>query len=178
MAASRRAVVLFVPPPVCVAVDEIRMRWDPVMCARIGAHVTLVHEVVDHERARALVAATAASTAPFTVTLTGTDHWGRAAHGVYLHVADPTGGIASLHSRLAGLEAPRWARVSFRAHCTLVHSRTTEATVAARAWAELEGYHAGWDVDVAAVDIIEMDEATGWCSVEQFTLTPTSLVAD
>ena len=56
------------PPPVSVAVDEIRMRWDPVMCARIGAHITLVHDVVDHDRARHLVAATAASTAPFTVT--------------------------------------------------------------------------------------------------------------
>ena len=178
MTVNRRAVVLFVPPPVSVAVDEIRMRWDPVMCGRIGAHITLVHDVVDHDRAHHLVAATAASTAPFTVTLTSTDHWGRAAHGVYLHVEDPGGGIAALHARLAVLEEPRWARVAFRAHCTLVHSRTTESTVAARAWAELEGYHAGWGVEVPAIDIIEMDDATGWRSVEQFVLTPTALVTD
>ena len=48
----RRAIVLFVPPPVAARVDEIRRRWDPVMTARIGAHITLVHDVVDHERAR------------------------------------------------------------------------------------------------------------------------------
>ena len=175
---ARRAVVLFVPPPVSVAIDEIRMRWDPVMCARIGAHITLVHDVMDHDRARRQVAAAAAATTPFVVTLTGTDHWGRSAHGVYLHIDDPSGGIAGLQAQLADLEDARWARVPFRAHCTLVHSRTTEATVAARAWAELEDFHAGWDVDVSSVDIIEMDEATGWCSIEQFALTRATLVAD
>jgi len=169
-AVPRRAVVLFLSEPARGAVDEIRSRWDPVMCGRIGAHITLVHEVVDHERATEQVAAAAAATKPFTVRLTDSAHWGRSAHGVYLHVADPTAGLASLHARLADLEEPRWARVDFRAHCTLVHSRTTEATVAARAWAELDGFHAGWDLDVAAVDVIEMDELTGWRTVERLEL--------
>jgi hypothetical protein len=60
--------------------------------------------------------------------------------------------------------------VPFRAHCTLVHSRTTEPTVAARAWAELDGFSAGWDVELTAVDIVEMDALTGWRTVERFDL--------
>lgn len=166
----RRAVVLFVPPPVGTAVDEIRERWDPVMRARIGPHITLVHDVVDHDGATASVAAAAAASKPFTVRLTDTAHWGQTAYGVYLHVDDPTSGLTSLHARLARLEEPRWARVPFRAHCTLAHSRTTEATVAARAWAELDGFCAGWDVALDAVDIVEMDELTGWRTVERHTL--------
>lgn len=174
---ARRAVVLFVPPPVGTAIDEIRMRWDPIMSRRIGPHITLVHDAVDHDLAADLVTAVARSTAPFSVRLTTTAHWGRAAHGVYLHVDDPQGHVTSLYEQLAALEEPRWARVPFRAHCTLVHSRTTEPAVAARAWDELERFDAGWDVDVVAVDIVEMDEATGWHPVEQYALTPT-LVTD
>jgi 2'-5' RNA ligase len=166
----RRAVVLLLTEPARAAVDEIRLRWDPVMCGRIGAHITLVHDVVDHARASAVVAAVAAGAGPFTVRLTDTAHWGQSAHGVYLHVDDPAGGVAALHAQLADLEEPRWARVTFRAHCTLVHSRTTEPTVAARAWAELDGFHAGWDVGIDAVDIVEMDELTGWRTVERFEL--------
>ena len=166
----RRAVVLFVPPPVGTAVDEIRERWDPVMRARIGPHITLVHDVVDRTRATERVAAAAAGAATFTIRLTDAAHWGKTAYGVYLHVDDPTGGVSSLHARLAALEERRWASVPFRAHCTLVHSRTTEATVAARAWAELDGFSAGWDVELGAVDIVEMDERTGWRTVERFDL--------
>lgn len=166
----RRAVVLFVPPPVGTAIDEIRERWDPVMRARIGPHVTLVHDVVDHDRATESVASAAALAEPFTIRLTDAAHWGKTAYGVYLHVEDPTGGVTSLHAQLAPLEEPRWARVPFRAHCTLVHSRTTEPTVAARAWAELDGFSAGWDVELTAVDIVEMDARTGWRTVERFDL--------
>ena len=56
--------------------------------------------------------------------LTHADHWGQSAYGVYLHVDDPTGGVAALHAALADLEEPAWARVAFRPHGTLVHSRT------------------------------------------------------
>ena len=84
----------------------------------------------------------------------------------------------SLHTQLADLEEPRWARVAFRAHCTLVHSRTTEPTVAARAWAELDGFHAGWDVDIGAIDVIELDEATGWRTIERFALAAPATCED
>ena len=174
---ARRAIVLFVPAPACGEIDEIRARWDPVMCGRIGAHVTLVHDVVDHDRAVELVRAAAAAATSFPIRLAGTGHWGRSAFGVYLDVEDTTGGVLSLHEQLADVEDPRWARVPFRAHCTLVHSRTTPPEVAAEAWATLDGFAGGWDVDVAAIDIIELDEATGWTTVERFELAPT-LVTD
>jgi 2'-5' RNA ligase len=174
---SRRAIVLFVPPPVREQLDEIRRRWDPVMCSRIGCHITLVHDVTDHVRATELVAAVAATTAPFTVRLGRAAHWGKSAWGVYLHVDDPDGAIDAVQARLAELEEARWAGVPFRSHVTLVHSRTTLPATAAQAWAELEAFDPGWPVDVTALDIVEMEEATGWRTVERVELA-TAAVAD
>src|SRR4051794_10307551 len=96
----RRAIVLFLTGPVGVELDTIRTRWDPVMCARIGVHITLVHDVNDHERAAELVSAAAASTRPFTVRLGRAATWGRPAWGVYLHVEDRSGSLTSLQSQL------------------------------------------------------------------------------
>jgi 2'-5' RNA ligase len=173
----RRAIVLFVPPPVCEQLDEIRRRWDPVMCGRIGCHITLVHDVTDHDRATELVAEVAARTAPFTVRLGAAAHWGKSAWGVYLHVDDPHGVVDAVQAQLASLEEARWARVPYRSHVTLVHSRTTPPETAAEAWAALESFDPGWEIDVGAIDIVEMEEATGWCSVERFELA-TAIVAD
>jgi 2'-5' RNA ligase len=173
----RRAIVLFVPPPVCEQLDEIRRRWDPVMCSRIGCHITLVHDVTDHARASELVAAAAATTAPFTVRLGSAAHWGQSAWGVYLPVDDPAGAIDGVQAQLVEVEAARWARVPFRSHVTLVHSRTTPPATAEQAWATLDGFDPGWPVDVTALDIVEMDEATGWRTVERVELATTA-VAD
>jgi 2'-5' RNA ligase len=174
---SRRAIVLFVPPPVCEQLDDIRRRWDPVMCSRIGCHITLVHDVTDHARASELLATVAASTTPFTVRLGRAAHWGKSAWGVYLHVDDPAGAVDAVQAQLAELEEERWARVAFRSHVTLVHSRTTPAEIAAEAWEVLESFDPGWEVAVDAIDIVEMDEATGWRSVARFELA-TAAVAD
>ncbi len=174
---SRRAIVLFVPAPVCEQLDEIRRRWDPVMCGRIGCHITLIHDVTDHVRATELVATVAATTAPFPVRLGRAAHWGKSAWGVYLHVDDPAGAIDAVQAQLAEVEEARWARVPFRAHVTLVHSRTTPPETAAAAWAALEAFDPGWAVDVTAIDIVEMEEATGWRTVERFELA-TAAVAD
>jgi 2'-5' RNA ligase len=166
----RRAIVLLVPDPVRHDLDEIRMRWDPVMCGRIGSHITLIHDVTEHERATAAAAEAAASTSPFVVRLGRADRWGPSAWGIYLHVDDPGGGIASLHAQLASLEEPRWARATFRAHVTLVHSRTTASTAADEAWAELDGFDPGWNVEIGAIDIVELREPA-WHTVERFELT-------
>jgi len=162
---GRRAVVLAIPPPVSASIDEIRMRWDPVMCGRIGAHITLIHDLIDDGRGDERIAAAAAATPPCSVRLTDTAHWGQSAYGVYLHVDDMAGGVMSLHSQLASLEDPRWARVAFRPHVTVVHSRTTDPAVAAEAWAVLEEFHAGWEVRLTTVDVIELG-SRGWHTVD------------
>jgi 2'-5' RNA ligase len=166
----RRAIVLLVPAPMRERLDEIRRRWDPVMCGRIGTHITLIHDVNDHDRASVAVAEAAASTSPFVVRLGRADRWGPSAWGIYLHIDDLTGGVASLHSQLASLEETRWARATFRAHVTLVHSRTTEPAIAEEAWAELDGFDPGWDVEIGAIDVVELDDAVGWSTVERFEL--------
>jgi 2'-5' RNA ligase len=165
----RRAIVLSISGPAGHRVDEIRMRWDPIMCGRIGSHITLIHDVTDHAAATDLVARAAASTAPFPVRLGRADRWGPSAWGIYLHVDDASGAVTSLHQQLALLEEPRWARATFRAHVTVVHSRTTEAGVAEQAWAELDGFDPGWEVEIGAIDIIELNEPV-WHTVERFEL--------
>ncbi len=146
-------------------VDEIRRRFDPVMAARIGAHITLVHEVVDRDRAAELVAR-AVQRAPFAVRLTRAALWGPARFGVYLDVDDPDGGLAALHSALREVETPGWARVEYRPHVTLVHGRTVTADDAELAWSALDGFVAGWEVQVSSVDVIELVEPR-WELVER-----------
>lgn len=172
----RRAVVLFLPPPVDELVDEIRLRWDPVMAGRIGAHITLIHDVVDHELADGLVRDLAATVVPFDVRLTDAAHWGKAAYGVYLRIDDPDAAVSALQSRLVTVESASWSRVSFHPHVTLVHSRTTAPDVAVQAWAALDGFDAGWDITVDAVDVVELGD-TGWRTVSRHPLAAAA-VAD
>jgi 2'-5' RNA ligase len=164
----RRAIVCFVPPPVDAQVDEIRLRFDPIMTRRIGAHITLVHDAGDLGLARERVAA-AAERLSFPVRLTHADRWGPSRFGIYLHVDDPAGGIAALHRHVADLESPAWARATFRPHVTLVHGRTVTDVEAEAAWSALDGFTASWDVDIAAIDIVELVEPR-WRTVERHEL--------
>src|SRR5215218_3434697 len=161
---NRRAVVLFLRGPVAERVDAIRRRWDPVMTGRIDAHVTLVHQATDHAAVEQRVAELAATTPPFDVTLTGTACWSTANYGVYLEVDDPTGTVGALHRALADLEAPAWSRVAFRPHVTLVHGRTVDPALAGSAWTALCDQRAGWSAPLTAMEVIELDEPTGWTS--------------
>jgi 2'-5' RNA ligase len=178
---ARRAVVLFVPQPVAGLIDDIRQRWDPVMLGRIDAHVTLVHDIVldavDVDAAEPLVQEVAAEIGPFDVTLTTARCWTRAANGVYLDVDDPTGAIEALHDRLSALESPAWARAGFRPHATLVHGRTVDPDLSEPAWAALCDAPFGWTVRLGTLDVIELDQATGWSSVLQVPLGPRRTVA-
>lgn len=173
MSEVRRAVVLFVPAPAAEGIDEIRRRWDPVMSARIDPHITLVHDVVGNPDMADLDDALSAAVGgidPFEITLTIARCWGPARYGVYLGVEDPTGCVTELHSRLAALEAPGWLRAGFRPHVTLVHGRTVDPQLAEPAWATLDGWRADWPVEIAAVDVIELDEHTGWHRRQRFAL--------
>ena len=76
----------------------------------------------------------------------------------------------SLHRQLADLEEPALGPRRFPRPLHARPQPHTEPTVAARAWAELDGFHAGWDVDIGAIDVIELDEATGWRTIERFAL--------
>ncbi len=168
---QRRAVVLFVRGTVAERIDSIRRRWDPVMAGRIDVHLTLIHDVVDHDAATGRVTELAADTGPFEIALTSTGCWaGTATYGVYLGIDDPTGGVARLHAALADLEAPRWARVPFRPHVTLVHGRTVDPSLAEPAWAALCDQHVDWAVQLSTMDVIELDDATGWTSVQRSDL--------
>ena len=64
------------------------------------------------------------------------------------------------------METPAWARVVYRPHVTLVHGRTVTEEQAELAWSALDGFVAGWPVEVAAIDVIELVEPR-WRLVER-----------
>ena len=165
----RRAIVIPIPPQVAVLVNEIRQPFDPVMAARIDPHITLVHEVIDHVRAEELVGAVADS-ARFTVQLTRAELWGPARYGIFLDVDDPGGVLGALYEALRDVETPGWARVEYRPHVTLVHGRTVTEDEAERAWAALDGFVAGWQVEVDSIDVIELVEPR-WQLIRRAVLT-------
>ncbi len=167
--ANRRAIVLHLDRATTERVDAIRRRWDPVMAARIGPHITLVHDVVGDGAIDARVAEVADGTAPFVVGLAAATLWGPARYGIFLGLDDPAGTVAGLHGALADLEAPGWARVEYRPHVTLVHGRTVTADDADAAWDALGGLHAGWPAEITAIDVVELVEPR-WRPLASFPL--------
>jgi 2'-5' RNA ligase len=174
--ARRRAVVLFLPEDVEREIDAIRRRWDPVMAARIDAHLTVVHDVVDVGRAHVLAEEAAARISAFQVTLTGAACWGPAKWGIYLGVEDHDGGVLALHDALAAVEDPRWLRTPYRPHVTLVHGRTVTEDAAEAAWVELCGHVASLTARLDAVHVVE-SRPGGWATIDAFPLAPV-LAAD
>ena len=172
VSAPRQAIVVRLPAATAALVDEIRCRFDPIMAARIDAHLTLVHDVIDQARVAELVGR-AVDREPFRVRLTHADRWGPSRYGSYLHVDDPEGAVRGLHQALAELESPRWARVAYRPHVTLVHGRTVTDEEAEEAWRALDGFVAGWELGVADVDVIQLVEPR-WRLVERHPLRPTT----
>lgn len=175
VAPRRRAVVLFLPPPVELLVDEIRHRWDPVMAGRIDAHVTLVHDLADHDLARDRLHRVVSDLASFELTLTTTACWGPATWGIYLHVDDHDGGVWALHEHLADVEDPRWLRGTFRPHVTLVHGRTVSEETAERAWAELQSFRADVRAHITSVCVVE-SRPGGWHTIDRFDLADAASV--
>lgn len=165
----RRAIVLFPPIEDLVEVEAIRRRWDPEMTARVGPHVTLVHDVTDVARADDLLASVAASAASLELTLTTTACWGTAPNGIYLGVDDDAGAVRALHDALAPIEEPRWLRHPFRPHLTLVHGRTVDDDTAEAAWAALRDHKFGVRTWLDRISVIEMDD-DGWTIVDEVEL--------
>lgn len=165
----RRAVVLFLPPEIEQLVDEIRHRWDPLMAARIDAHLTLIHDVQDHGALGDTLVRAAATTPPFELTLTTTGCWGPAKWGIYLAVDDHDGGVWALHEALAPIEDPRWLRGTFRPHVTLLHGRTVTEDAADAAWAELEHFVADQRVRIDEVCVVESHPGR-WEVFDRFVL--------
>lgn len=152
--------------------DELRRRWDPVMAARIPVHLTLVHDVVDHAAAARRVETLGGATGAVSVTLNAPALWAETpTYGVYLGIDDPAGAVAELHRQLADLEAPRWARVPYRPHVTLVHGRTVDPGLAEPAWRSLRQELFDVNVQLVAIDVMELLEPDGWSTVQSVRLS-------
>jgi 2'-5' RNA ligase len=114
---------IFLPVEATRWIETARRQWDPVMAARIDAHVTLIYpeEVPDVSLLAERLAAASAAATPFRLRFggIGRDHSG----GVYVHVDDLDGGYQLLRDNILG--AP-FRPVAFTPHVTIAHPLTSE----------------------------------------------------
>lgn len=116
----RRHVLILCDGDVIDQVEAVRRRWDPVMAARMPAHVTLAYpeEVDDLDLLRERLTAEAATTRGFPLDIDGL--FARDG-GAYLHAVDRIGSLTRLRDRLL---APPFRPAGFPAHITICHPRT------------------------------------------------------
>ena len=139
-------------------IEAVRRAWDPVMADRIGPHVTIVHDVIDADRACRVLDAVADELPAFSIAFAGTACWASPPIGVYLHVVDLDGGVAALRARLAQLEAPGWTGAPYEPHVTLVHPKWIEPGTADAAWAALRRYDIEATVTIDAVATVKLGD--------------------
>jgi 2'-5' RNA ligase len=147
-------------------VEILRSRWDPQMSQQIAAHVTLIYpeEVADPAELDEVVRAAVARTAPFRVALREAFFAGSPADGVFLHVEDVDGGIASF--RTETVPAPR--AIEFPPHVTIVHPRTS--VLGEQAWRSVAATHLRTEFMVTEVATTASD-GNRWQIVQRLPLT-------
>jgi len=165
---GRLAVVLALNGDAARLVDDVRERWDRVMRGRIGAHVTLLHDVEDDDALPAALTRVAGRP-PIELTLTSTACWGPLRYGIYLDIDDHTGAVAELYEELAELESPRWRRTEYRPHVTLLHGRTVSEESAVRAWAELQSWRPEHAARIDAITVLRLGDDR-WHEIERVPL--------
>ncbi len=153
---ARRQVSVFVDGPVGEEIAGLRRRWDPVMAGRIDPHVTVVYDCDDAMVVR--LSDVASSWAPFTLRVGSPRCWGEPAGGIYLPVFDGTDALGGLRERL-GAVAP--AGVTYRAHVTITHLRTTPIAMANAAWRALEHRAIGGEWIVRELNLVRFTD-DGW----------------
>ena len=173
MAAGRLQVTIFIPEPTGSLVQQIRVRYDPVMAARVAPHVTLVYEAPDQTVLEERLAATCAAAPRFRLGLDEPQCWdGEPERGIYLPVEDADRGIASLRDAIIQPPLAEPPGVLYHPHVTLVHPRTTPAQMRRRAWSELSA----WEPPSEAVVIDsltlmgEFDD--GWAKIKTYPMGP------
>lgn len=155
----RTQLTAFVPAPARAGVDEVRRRWDPVMAARIGAHLTVLRSLPDPQ----VVSASLAEAPPGIVRL----RLSRAAHvtplaagGIFLAVEDEHGDWATLCQVLRRSLGPD-ADLSLP-HVTLLHPRTTSLAQRERAWEVLSRWEPDLRVAISEVAVIRETGGGRW----------------
>lgn len=155
---ARPHATFFLDPLAAAPIETLRSRWDPVMASQIAAHFTAIYpeELDDVETLLPRVLGAAARTAPFRITI-GPAFYDRSPElGVFLHLNDPTGGVATFRSH-AGLVSG--GRSDFPLHVTIAHPRTS--TLGPQAWSDLEAAQINGEFLITDVSVTAFD-GTRW----------------
>jgi len=143
-----------------------RRERDPMMAARIGAHITVVYpeEAPDVDLLVERVRAARPTVPPFRLRLGGTACFERAKSGVYLDVDDLDGGYRKLREDVL---RPPFHPVAFPPHVTIVHPRTSPR---GRDFWDTGGYRREAQEFTAAEVTITAFDGTAWVALTKFAL--------
>jgi 2'-5' RNA ligase len=159
-------VVLAIPSPHREAIDAAREQYEPA-ASDLPAHVTIMAPIdVDAEAMPAVeahLALVAASTAPFRITLRGTDTFRPVSPVVFVAVTDGSAACEELEKRVRSGDMAVETRYPYHPHVTLAHD--VAEPVLDRALAELAGFEAS--IDVSSVGLYEYLDGT-WQLVREF----------
>ena len=159
-------VVLAIPSPHREAIDAAREQYEPA-ASDLPAHVTIMAPIdVDAEAMPAVeahLALVAASTAPFRITMRGTDTFRPVSPVVFVAVTDGSAACEELEKRVRSGDMAVETRYPYHPHVTLAHD--VAEPVLDRALAELAGFEAS--IDVSSVGLYEYLDGT-WQLVREF----------
>lgn len=158
---------IFLPADMAGHVETARRRWDPVMAARIAAHVTLAYpeEAPLADLLVERVREASRRHASFRLRLLGDRAcFERPERGVYVGVEDVEGGYARLRADV--LRSPLQPR-AFPPHVTVVHPRTSAR--GRELWLEARSPWLECEFTVTEIAITGFD-GTQWAFCERFPL--------
>jgi 2'-5' RNA ligase len=171
MPARRLQVTIFLPESTGSIVQQVRLRYDPVMAGRVAPHVTLAYEVSDETVLTERLVAACAAAPRFRIRFSGPQCWdGEPDRGIYLPVEDTDRGIAELRGAIIRPPLAEPANLLYQPHLTLVHPRTATVEMRRRAWPELSVWEVpGETVLIDSVTVMgEFDH--GWAKIESYRL--------
>jgi len=171
MSARRLQVTIFLPESTGSVVQQVRLRYDPVMAERVAPHVTVVYEVPDQAVLTERLVAACATTPRFRIRFSGPQCWdGEPDRGIYLPVEDTDRGIAGLRGAIIRRPLREPANLLYQPHLTVVHARTATVEMRRRAWSELSD----WEVprETVVVDSVTVmgESDHGWAKIESYRL--------
>ena len=115
---------IFVAQAIAGPIEAARRDWDPLMAARIAAHVTLVYpeEAPNCDLLLDRIRGACSITPPFRLRLGELRPFEGRDRGVYVSVDDIDGGFHTMREQVL---RPPFSRLAFRPHVTVMHPRTS-----------------------------------------------------
>ena len=157
---------IFVAQAIAGPIEAARRDWDPLMAARIAAHVTLVYpeEAPNCDLLLDRIRGACSITPPFRLRLRELTLFEGRDRGVYVSVDDIDGGFHTMREQVL---RPPFSRLAFRPHVTVMHPRTSRRGLEFLERSDYRTQHREFTVQEIAITAFD---GTKWVVVRAFPL--------